>query len=32
MPAPVGFVTVTVAFPNPRTQSIVCEGLAGIAG
>jgi hypothetical protein len=28
-PAPVGLVTVIDAFPNPREQSIVCEGFAG---
>jgi hypothetical protein len=31
-PAPVGLVTVTVAFPNPRLQSVVCKGAAGIGG
>ena len=29
MPTPVGLVTVTVALPIPREQSIVCEGAAG---
>jgi hypothetical protein len=32
IPAPVGIVTVTVAFPNPRVQSVVCVGLTGDAG
>ena len=30
-PAPVGLVTVMTALPNPRLQSVVSEGLAGIA-
>ncbi len=30
IPAPVGPVTVIAAFPDPRLQSIVCEGLAGL--
>jgi hypothetical protein len=29
IPTPVGLVTVTVAFPDPSEQSVVCEGVAG---
>ena len=32
MPLPVGLVTVTIALPTPREQSIDCIGLAGVAG
>jgi len=30
--APIGLVTVTTAFPDPREQSAVCTGLSGDAG
>jgi hypothetical protein len=32
IPAPVGLVTVTTAFPKPRSQLTVCTGDAGDAG
>lgn len=31
-PAPVGPVTVIIAFPKPSAQSIVCDGIAGLEG